>query len=224
MIEVRVLICNSKNWFSLDNITQKNNEVKVVSQKEELSNNFLQDFQPDFIFFVHWNWIVSKKIYEHYTCIVFHTAPLPYGRGGSPIQNLILDGFDSSPVCALRMTGELDAGPIYSTIEISLSGSLGIILSRISDVINHLIVEIIDGGIEPKQQQGETYVFKRLNESDNEIPKNVDLKQIYDRIRMLDHEDYPNAFITYGDVKLEFFNPDYKDKTVYLTCKITKSP
>ena len=46
--------------------------------------------------------------------IVFHTAPLPYGRGGSPIQNLIVRGHISpAPVCALKMVSGLDEGPIY---------------------------------------------------------------------------------------------------------------
>ena len=40
--------------------------------------------------------------------IVYNTASLPYGRGGSPITNLIINGCESSPVCAIAMTKELE--------------------------------------------------------------------------------------------------------------------
>ena len=69
---------------------------------------------PDLVFFPHWHWIVPSEIHRTYQCILFHAAPLPYGRGGSPIQNLILNGFKEAPVCALKMTEGLDSGPIYT--------------------------------------------------------------------------------------------------------------
>ena len=57
-------------------------------------------------------------------CICFHTAPLPFGRGGSPIQNQIKLGFKRTKVCALKMEKILDAGPIYLTEKILLNGNL----------------------------------------------------------------------------------------------------
>ena len=38
---------------------------------------------------------------------------LPYGRGGSPLQNLIVRGWKETKVLALKVVEELDAGPIY---------------------------------------------------------------------------------------------------------------
>ena len=117
---MKIIICNSKNWFNLDSNESIPLEVKTISKKDELTQELIDNFKPNFIFFVHWSWRVERKIYSQNECIVFHTAPLPYGRGGSPIQNLILNGFKESPVCALRMTDELDAGPIYLKQIISL--------------------------------------------------------------------------------------------------------
>lgn len=217
---MRFFICNSNNWFTLHPEINGKHEIIVISKKEDLTKQYVEKFQPDFIFFVHWNWFVDKDIYENYECVVFHTAPLPYGRGGSPIQNLILKGFNTSPVCALKMMGKLDAGPIYSQIEISLSDSLTSIFSRINDAINKLIVNIVENNPCPKKQRGQPHVFKRLSESDNEIPKNLSLREIYDRIRMLDHMDYPSAFIMHGTNKLEFSNASFNDQSLTLTCKI----
>ena len=69
-------------------------------------------------------------------CIGFHTAPLPYGRGGSPIQNLIIRNFKIAPVCAIKMTNKFDAGPIFLKEKVSLSGNLDAIFNRISLINN----------------------------------------------------------------------------------------
>ena len=87
---MRTLICNSKNWFTLDEKNKSSLETKFAAKKEDLTLSFIREFDPEYIFFIHWSWKVEKEIYENFKCIVFHTAPLPYGRGGSPIQNLIL--------------------------------------------------------------------------------------------------------------------------------------
>jgi methionyl-tRNA formyltransferase len=219
---LKIIICNSNNWFSIKDKDSINFEYKFIHNKDELTLDYLESYKPDYIFFVHWNWIVKEDIYGKYESIVFHTAPLPYGRGGSPIQNLILNGIKSSPVCALKMTGDIDAGPIYLKKEISLSGPLSKIFSRINNVVNSLIIEIIDGDIVPVDQEGTPYNFKRLTQKDNQLKPNLSLNAIYDRIRMLDHKDYPNAYIIIEDIKYEFFNAVEEEDFVNVSCKISK--
>ena len=219
---MRFIICDSKGWFNLNSDIQKKNQIKLITKKSDLNIELLKNFNPRYIFFIHWSWIVDAKIYSSYESIVFHTAPLPYGRGGSPIQNLIMRGFKSSPVCALKMTKELDSGPIYSKIEISLEGSLNTIFKRLNNAINDLIRKIITKKIIPIEQVGSAFLFKRLTEKDNEIPCNLNLEEIYDRIRMLDDDKYPNAYIKYGDNKIEFYDAKYKNNSLSVSCKITK--
>ena len=219
---MRLIVCCSQSWFKLSDTIYEHNTVKFLTKNSELNPEFVNYFNPDYIFYPHWNWAVKKEIHERYDCIVFHTAPLPYGRGGSPIQNLILDGFKHSPVCALKMTSRLDAGPVYASINISLAGNLECIFRRISRAINHLIVKIITETLEPSEQVGEPHQFKRLSEKDNEIPAELKLEEIYDRIRMVDHPDYPNAFIIYGDKKIEFSDASLKGELMEATCLITK--
>ena len=86
---MRIVVCSSKSWFKLNPLIGDTHVVKYFQSKDELSIETLDQFKPDLVFFPHWNWIVGNEIFESYTCIVFHTAPLPFGRGGSPIQNLI---------------------------------------------------------------------------------------------------------------------------------------
>ncbi len=175
-----------------------------VSHRDQLTAKLLDELQPRYIFFPHWNWIVPSEIHDEYECIVFHTAPLPFGRGGSPIQNLILRGWLQAPVSALRMTDVLDGGPVYCAEEVSLEGDLTSILDRIKVVILRLIRRIIEESPEPTPQKGEPVYFARLTPADNEIAPSLALSEMYDHIRMVDSDGYPPAFMEFGGVRLEF--------------------
>ena len=120
------LICCSKKWFSKDFPYKKikNSSFYYISKKEDLNMAYLKKIKPLLIFFTHWHWLVPPNIVNNYKCILFHPSPLPYGRGGSPIQNMIFRGFKSTQLCAIKMSSELDAGPIYKTLDISLEGNL----------------------------------------------------------------------------------------------------
>ncbi len=218
---MRLVICNSKNWFHLSNKISQSCEILNIENKCDLTIKKLEEFTPDIIFFPHWSWIVKKEIFSRFTCILFHTSPLPYGRGGSPIQNLIIRGHKNTPVCALKMSEGIDNGPIYDKIKISLEGTLTEILKRVNNAVNELIGNLILSLPEPKPQIGEFYKFERLAHADNEIPLGVSLKEFYDRVRMLDHPDYPNAYIQFGDIFLEFFETSNDDGNV--NCKVNIS-
>ena len=60
--------------------------------------------------FYGWSWIVSKDLIENFTCLMLHPSPLPLYRGGSPLQNQIIEGKKTSKVSIIIMTEELDAG------------------------------------------------------------------------------------------------------------------
>tara|TARA_Y100000589_G_C27161659_1_gene633028 strand:+ start:389 stop:1057 length:669 start_codon:yes stop_codon:yes gene_type:complete len=201
---MKIVIANSKNWFSLKKTIEEKNNILFIKNSNDLKLSTLKEFKPNLILFPHWSNIVSEKIVEKYKCILFHTAPLPYGRGGSPIQNLILKGFTKTPVCALKMTNSLDSGPIYMTKIISLNGNLDQIFKRLNKVVNEIIEELINNLPKPKEQIGESYLFKRLTSNENEIKKSMSISEIYDHIRMVDHEDYDKAYISFGKYKISF--------------------
>ena len=48
---------------------------------------------------------------------------VPYGRGGSPLQNLILAGHTETKLTALRMVNEMDGGPVYVKMPLKLEGA-----------------------------------------------------------------------------------------------------
>ena len=219
---MKIAICNSKTWFRLNNQISSAHKIYNFKTNDDLTLEALDKFEPDLVFFPHWNWIVSSKIFEKYTCIVFHTSPLPFGRGGSPIQNLIRCGYTTSPVCALAMSEEIDSGPIYDQMEISLDGTLSEILVRLNGVVNKLMLRLIDNLPEPVAQTGYSHTFGRLGYKDNEILSTANMAEMYDAIRMLDDPSYPNAYLRLEHVCFEFSEICRKGDT--LICKVHISP
>ncbi len=217
---MRIIIVNSNSWHNLSNKIKNQNEILYIKKKDDLTFENIDRFSPELIFFPHWNWIVPNKIHTNFKCILFHTAPLPYGRGGSPIQNLIINGFKTSPVCALKMTSEMDAGPIYLKKILSLEGNLKEIFRNLNLLINEMIEQLIIKLPEPEYQKGEPMIFKRRTKKDNLLPKDLSITKVYDRIRMLDFESYPKSFIIHGNLKIEFYEPELKDGKVICKAKI----
>ena len=216
------VIASSKDWFKEHPKSEEYKSLNLfeITKKEDLNLKYLETINPRYIFFPHWNWIVDSEIYERFECVVFHTAPLPYGRGGSPIQNLILNGLKKSPVCALKMTEVLDGGPIYDSLEISLDGTISEIFTRIADCVEKLIILICRKNPHPIEQNGEVVTFKRLSSADNELLNSHSVSELYDRIRMVDGLDYPRAYINYGSHKIEFTEANIVENNLLAKVKV----
>lgn len=205
---MRFVIATIKSWNikkAEEMIKKSKHQIKLITDKNELNYENLNSFNPEYIFFPHWSWIIPDNVYNNFNCVVFHMTDLPYGRGGSPLQNLIVRGVENTKISALKVDGGLDTGPIYLKKDLNLYGSAEEIFLRASNLIfDEMIPEIINNEIIPKEQKGEVVEFKRRKPYQSEIKKDFSILKVYDYIRMLDAEDYPEAFIEYGDLKLEF--------------------
>jgi methionyl-tRNA formyltransferase len=147
---------------------------------------------------------VPDKIFESFDCIIFHMTDLPYGRGGSPLQNLILRGHRETVICATQCIDEVDAGPIYLRRNLSLAGSAQEIYLRASEKIYEMILEIIRSEPNPEDQFGSAVLFERRESQDSELRDLNSLEELYDFIRMLDAEGYPRAFLNFKNFRIEF--------------------
>lgn len=175
---------------------------------KDLTQEFLQQFNPRYIFFLHWSKWVPKEITRDYECIAFHPTPLPYGRGGSPLQNMIAEGRTTTKVTAFRMIDLLDSGPIYGQRELSLEGSAHQIFQREMEEVADLITDIL-AGVRPAPQTGVVTFFTRRTPEQSEIKDIKSSRELYDFIRMLDAPTYPKAFISLGMSRLEVTDAQY---------------
>ncbi|MBG84510.1 MAG: methionyl-tRNA formyltransferase [Phycisphaerae bacterium] len=190
------------------------------STPEELDRILSSGVCPERIFFIHWSWRVSSDLLSSTDCICFHMTDLPFGRGGSPLQNLILRGLDSTMLTALRMTDSIDAGPVYMKRELSLTGSAQQIYMRVSALAMDMALEIIESNPEAIPQEGEPTMFERRRPSDSELPNVENMKQLYDFIRMLDAEGYPHAFIDRNGLRIEFTNATLQGDSIVASAKV----
>ena len=218
------IFASCKDWHqsffdSLSN--EKNAHWILVSQPEELVSA-LERSQPKYIFFLHWNWLVPSEIWTKHECVCFHMTDVPYGRGGSPLQNLIVAGHRRTKLTALRMVKELDAGPVYTKKDLDLSGSAQEIYVRAGALSTDIIRWIISTMPEPAPQTGTPVIFRRRTPEQSQLPESGKIDDIFDFIRMLDADGYPHAFINYGDFKLEFRKARMDDKNLLAEVKILK--
>lgn len=225
---MRILIATIKQWnidetIKLQEKYKGRHDIKLVTTKEELNQDFVKEFNPEYIFFPHWSEYIPSKIYEAYECVVFHMTDLPFGRGGSPLQNLIVRGIKETKISAIRVSKGFDAGPIYMKENMTLEGSASEILTRVSGVIfNKMIPRFLEEKPDAVPQEGEVVEFRRRTKEDGEIKPEMELETIYDYIRMLDAEGYPNAFMKYGDYVLEFSKAKYENGELTAAVRFVK--
>lgn len=223
---MNVLIAATKSWniknalkFKKDNDGKYN--VALITDKDELTFEKVKAIEPEYILFPHWSWIIPKEIYNNFTCVVFHMTDLPYGRGGSPLQNLIERGVKKTKISALKVEQGIDTGDIYFKKDLDLYGTAEEIFIRASKVIfNEMIPKLLDEKPVPQKQTGEAVEFKRRKPGQSEMTNEFDLEKIYDYIRMLDGEGYPKAYVKFGRYRLEFSRASLKNGKIVADVEI----
>lgn len=225
---MNIMIATVKSWNidkarKLQAHYKNQHTIKILTHKDELSREKIETFNPDYIFFPHWSWMIPKDIHMNYFCVVFHMTDLPFGRGGSPLQNLIVKGIENTKITAIKVTEGLDTGDIFLKKDLNLNGSAEEIYIRAAQIIfQDMIPEIIETEPIPYQQTGDISEFQRRTREDGEIKQDFSLEKFFDYIRMLDAEGYPRAFIQYGNFRLEFSRPSLKNGKIIADVEIMR--
>lgn len=192
-----------------------------VATPAELTRAALDQAKPRYVFFPHWSHIIPEDIHGAFECVIFHMTDLPFGRGGSPLQNLISRGITRTKISALRCEKGLDTGPIYLKRELSLEGSAEEIFLRADRIIEDMIVEMIEKEPQAQPQTGEPTVFKRRTPDMSDLQGTSNLDDAYDLIRMMDADGYPRAFLDVGPLRIEFSRAARKADGIAADAKIT---
>lgn len=224
MKKIHIVIATIKSWNikNVNSLKLDNVDIELIDNKDKMTEEVLNKLNPDIVFFIHWSWYIPKNIYDKYECIVFHPTRLPYGRGGSPIQNLIVRGQKKTVISAVRVGEELDAGALYPIQkELSLLGTAEEILMRMSKIVCFDIIPwIIENRPIPREQTGEVVVFDRRKPEESKLDMESKLEIVFDMIRMLDGEGYPKAFFDIGKYRLEFSRASLQTNSIKADVKI----
>jgi methionyl-tRNA formyltransferase len=196
---------------------------EYVDSEKALTLDFVRKLSPRYIFFLHWSWKVPEQIVKRFECVCFHMTDVPFGRGGSPLQNLIARGHRETKLTALRMTAEFDAGPVYLKEPLSLEGGAEEIYMRAGQLSAKMIERMIREEMTPVAQEGKPVDFKRRMPAESEVANPPSLEALYDFIRMLDADGYPRAFFNYSGMRFELSRPALYDGRIVADVKITRA-
>ena len=196
--------------------------VEIISSKNELTSKNVSKINPEWIFVPHWSHLIPESVWGRWPTVIFHITDLPYGRGGSPLQNLIQRGHTTTMITALRCCRDLDKGDVYLKEPLSLYGSAEEIFLRANDLIEKMIEHIVLQTPNAVPQEGEPVLFKRRKpaQSDLSLCTEGNISDWFDMIRMLDATGYPHAFLEVHGMRLEFRRVSRRSDGLYADVKI----
>ena len=200
---MRILCFGYRSW-ALNIYKKLDKELKaefvIFNQTKLITEEKITNYNPDLILFYGWSWNVPKLVTNNFNCLMLHPSDLPSYRGGSPIQNQIINGIINSKMTIFLMNEFMDEGDIVSQSKLDLNGTIDQIFKRIEKRGYVLTKNIIMNGIIKRTKQSHKNIssYKRRSPKDSEITiqelLEKDSKYLYNKIRMLG-DPYPNAYI-----------------------------
>ena len=149
----------------------------------------LKEIEPEALITSAYGKVVSEVMLDIFSIgnVNIHPSLLPRWRGPSPIESAILEGDKETGVTLMRMTEELDAGPIYTQQSITLGEEN---TKRLSEKLSLLAASMLESflpsflkGVEGAKDQNERWathskiIKKEHARVDwNEDPKTIDKK------------------------------------------------
>lgn len=207
MSKVNVVFCGYRNWanniFDAIALHENINVKKVITTFEEYKEfeaNPINDL--DIVLFIGWSWIIPDAFTDSHLCLGIHPSDLPQYRGGSPLQNQIINGVVESKVSLITLSKKLDAGDLWLKEDLSLKGdSMDDIFDNIEKSSIKLLNKFFDDypNVVPTVQDiTKGSYFKRRKPEESKLSlesiSEMSLTEIYNFVRCLT-DPYPNAYI-----------------------------
>lgn len=146
--------------------------------------------------------------------INIHPSLLPLYRGPSPIETAIMNGDTQTGVSIMKLTAEMDAGPIYAQELYALDGTETApeLYETLSALGGRMLIEtlpaIIEGRLLPSPQANAAIYCSLLKKEDAFLkPEAVTAVQAERQVR---------AYLTFPKTKILIKNKD-KDETIIIT-------
>jgi methionyl-tRNA formyltransferase len=168
--------------------------------------------EPCLFLFYGWSWKIDVARFPG-SCLVLHPSILPAYRGGSPIQNQVIDGQTESGITIFIATNEIDKGPVLFCHEMSLQGYLDEIIARIIFLGVQGTLKILSGYAQLEEVKSRndinwegSNVYKRRKPSQSILRVNEDLNRynadsFYNLVRCL-QPPYPTVKLMFEDESL----------------------
>lgn len=175
--------------------------IKDSSELQQLLN-----LTPDFIITAAYGQMLPIKLLQlpKYTSLNVHASLLPKYRGGAPIHQAILDGEKQTGVSIMEMVEKLDAGDVFSQIEVPIEDEddVGTMHDKLSHAGAKLLLQtipLIATETAQRQKQDERFVSfaSNISRQDEQIQWDRSARAIFNHVRGL--RPFPGAFTRLDD-------------------------
>ncbi len=187
--------------FSKKNSLNIRTPLKLDSNEEY---NFIKNLNPDIVVVVAYGKIIPKRFLDlaKHGFINVHASLLPKWRGAAPIQRSIMNLDNETGVSIMKITEDLDTGPVMNQAKISINQTtdaetLSKVLSQLgAKTLLDSINKIADGTAKFEEQDHNVATYaKKINKAEGKIQWNVDAKKILAKINGLNPN--PGAWFEY---------------------------
>lgn len=154
--------------------------------------------------------IIPEKVlnlFEPIGIVNVHPSLLPKYRGPSPIESAILNGDSKTGVTIMKLSKEMDAGPIYSQVEVDIDEKIEVddLYSELSFIgateLTQVIEPIFNQVLTPKLQKDSEATYCQLIKKENGfINWNQPAEQLEREIRA--YSRWPGSHSKLGEVEV----------------------
>ena len=189
-----------------------------LNTDEELK--FFKEVNPDIVVVVAYGQLISKKFLEVPTkgFINIHSSLLPKWRGAAPIQRAIMNLDKQTGVSIMKITEELDTGPVMKKIEIDISSSdtAGLISEKLSKIGSEYIVEALNDIFNERdkfveQNHNNSTYAKKIKKIEGRIDWTECAKNIIGKINGLNPN--PGAWFEYKNIRYKIWKASIHEKS-----------
>ena len=154
--------------------------------------------------------IIPQSIIDLFTpgIINLHPSKLPLYRGPSPIESAILNGDTETGVSIMKLSAEMDTGPVYTFTPHPLTGTetqpeLYDDLSKVgAQALVDSLEEILDGSLTATDQDDDKATYcQMIKKSDGVIDRSKPAAQIERQVRAF--KGWPGSRATLGNIDVK---------------------
>lgn len=151
-------------------VAKKHNIPVLLPSKPSEIIEQLKAYEPAAGVLVAYGKIVPQSVIDIFPAgiVNIHPSLLPLHRGPTPLESVILDGSKTTGVSLMRLSKEMDAGPVYAYSEYDLIGSetkqqlANELIELGSAMVVSLLPRIITGEVKGKPQDDTEATYDKL--------------------------------------------------------------
>lgn len=192
--------------------------LKINAEEARLK---LAGYKADLFVVIAYGQILSQEILDlpSIFALNLHASILPKYRGAAPINWAIINGERNTGISAIKMTKEMDAGPVIAQkpFEISEDDDAVMLTDKLASAGAGLLLEVIEGieqntyKLNPQDEQGVTFA-PRLKKETGLIDWSKSARELHNLVRGC--MPWPGAYGYFKGKRIKFIRTSRVDEPV----------